>query len=635
MGVLVKTCALVSLIGFFLLIILFDEKKKRPATKPLIRDDDRKISESTNITRIYDRPSTLPVYDRPSTPPVYNGRSASPVYDRIQKSDMLRVEKPDYKESKQREQKEPKHLQKVESVSSEPENIQFIEDEYVILPERLDKFLQIIKGEISKRYNIKGKQPMIILERVISDFLKEQLCKDFNIRLADIAHLKPKHMNDFMRNYDHTRSDYILTRVSPLLYFELVSLCSKETPFNGAGGVEPLDLLSIARFVVNKSTDPKIIKSIYKDIIDVAKNHPQDNVKANAVDMLLLSNNTMYMSLVPDLMERVRRSEEKKEDAKRLEAKRAEIIDMKRGADIRQNLGNRRHRRGAPPRTPWGGTVIPMQTHRDRAGLHPLDTINERDDIDLAILLAAAMENEIKNPKTKKKTIYEDTQNVHTKEINDSVLSIAKKLVEQYPITRTLMVDLTNVKKEKKDKIEKSIHRLKTDPSTFKYGLTLNAIFVSMLEFIDNHKEKVELNARLLQELEDMSGQCTTGHLSRLINTIQGFDSMKLGDSARIQVGITDEIYAKLSKFLEKKMEEEPNDMSMDLMDGMDKSNKNRKMFLNFIVNKTNEYLIPALEKDYNKNVTGETLTALIQFSNSAKDFPEIVIDSAGIIKTR
>jgi hypothetical protein len=61
-----------------------------------------------------------------------------------------------------------------------------------------------------------------------------------------------------------------------------------------------------------------------------------------------------------------------------------------------------------------------------------------------------------------------------------------------------------------------------------------------------------------------MSGKCSTGHLSRLVNVLQGFDT---DINVKVKININDEIYAKIKHIIEKNI---VNDDNMDeLMEDM------------------------------------------------------------------
>ena len=70
-----------------------------------------------------------------------------------------------------------------------------------------------------------------------------------------------------------------------------------------------------------------------------------------------------------------------------------------------------------------------------------------------------------------------------------------------------------------------SIARLSTDNSVYgKRSVNLKWIFCKTVKYIQSRSEHAFLLERLVQELEDMSMTCSTGHLFRLMNTFSGLD---------------------------------------------------------------------------------------------------------------
>ena len=54
--------------------------------------------------------------------------------------------------------------------------------------------------------------------------------------------------------------------------------------------------------------------------------------------------------------------------------------------------------------------------------------------------------------------------------------------------------------------------------------------------YITDHKHEKELKKRLLEELEDMSGTCSSGFLSRLVNVVSGFGDFSIRISWQDQI---------------------------------------------------------------------------------------------------
>jgi hypothetical protein len=128
-------------------------------------------------------------------------------------------------------------------------------------------------------------------------------------------------------------------------------------------------------------------------------------------------------------------------------------------------------------------------------------------------------------------TIVTDTQNVHSKDINDCNLKICVKLILIYEAKDVDMDGivfpmLSLLYPEDQELIRGVLERVEIDTSIFCYGndkFTLYNVFCALWEFIMCNKHKDQLLKRLIQEIVSMFEYCTTGHLARFVAVIQGF----------------------------------------------------------------------------------------------------------------
>ncbi len=156
------------------------------------------------------------------------------------------------------------------------------------------------------------------------------------------------------------------------------------------------------------------------------------------------------------------------------------------------------------------------------------------------------------NNATSLKNIAQDEHNVHNSAINNLMKNISINLTTDYPCKHLLgMVESTNsmdinelqklhktkqkfistlmakLKNRKRwdDKINTAIKFIFDSTVHFNIHVTLLEILASLMLWINTHQGELrdELYNRLFDELSDMSGQCSTGHMSRLINVMQGF----------------------------------------------------------------------------------------------------------------
>lgn len=159
------------------------------------------------------------------------------------------------------------------------------------------------------------------------------------------------------------------------------------------------------------------------------------------------------------------------------------------------------------------------------------------------------------------KTIFQNAQNVHTDEIEKSVYEILEYLL-LYPTLKinNIQIDFDYIEKEikkntQKDKIIISLNRIKLDRTLYsKFNNTLSNVIIKVWSYIMGHKDSEQLFIRLLEELEDMSGTCSSGYLSRLVNVLSGFD-----DKFNVRISFEDQIISnfngRLNAFVKKIIE--------------------------------------------------------------------------------
>jgi len=339
----------------------------------------------------------------------------------------------------------------------------------------------------------------------------------------------------------------------------------------------------VAQYIVNKTSVGDELDHVYNYITSIALNRNiSPIVRAEAADILSLSNSTRYMKIANQALELLRAQDN---TPKR-------ILRKPQGGQVTTHIARvpERVQTTRPPRR-LGQTRLEQGERND---LFIIPPIIGRQDRDLQqVLWEQVGARDV--PKTDR-TVYEDNQSVHNSEINSSVLEAAKNLVSNYRTASMLGFDyslLKDIEQDKRVKIEASIHRITTDSSIFKYGTTLHSIFQSLLQFISQSPEKNELNQRLIQELIDMSSLCASGHLSRLISVIQGFN---IDEKLTIKISIDDELYAKVKHLAEQAIIEAEN--GDELLDNMTTDDK--ILIVDFLLAKAKEWL-PEIYNEYNK----------------------------------
>jgi hypothetical protein len=159
------------------------------------------------------------------------------------------------------------------------------------------------------------------------------------------------------------------------------------------------------------------------------------------------------------------------------------------------------------------------------------------------------------------KTIFDNAQNVHIDEIEQSVLvtleflsSVELKTLSGVPGTPKITFDYIKkqvdkeldktkshedkkIHDEKVDKINISLNRIYLDRALYsKYNLSLLHIILKIWSYITSHKSEEDMKNRLVEELIDMSGTCSSGLASRLINVLSGYGEFNLSISWRDQI---------------------------------------------------------------------------------------------------
>jgi hypothetical protein len=201
-------------------------------------------------------------------------------------------------------------------------------------------------------------------------------------------------------------------------------------------------------------------------------------------------------------------------------------------------------------------------------------------------------------------TVYQDSQNVHTSGVNTSVLKACARLIElEKPSVLKWLIGGTSITQIKKilcdispnhsNLIDTVITRIEIDVAQFNSGsvyFSLHDVFTSLFSFIKDHEHTMELYLRLIEEMVAMANYCTTGHLSRLINVIQGYTDDD--DELCVRISDSQQIRAVVSHYLDTVMR----DASEVVMDAM--MDYNKQPFYDYIVSELSKR-IPSLIVEY------------------------------------
>jgi len=201
----------------------------------------------------------------------------------------------------------------------------------------------------------------------------------------------------------------------------------------------------------------------------------------------------------------------------------------------------------------------------------------------------------------KPKTIYDDSQNVHNESINDHVQKYLGIIVEEspkYPIQnfdtvkeeisvclrKIIPVTLENDKLSQRHAVYQSLARVAIDTATFTRNHVTVAEIIShvwsKIHYSNYDIAMVEcLEQRMIDELIDMDGTCSSGHASRFVNVLSIVEKT-------LKIGWDDQLKANVSGRMGVKIREcQDEDLQSSIALGMleDADEEDRKIYLKFI----------------------------------------------------
>jgi hypothetical protein len=174
--------------------------------------------------------------------------------------------------------------------------------------------------------------------------------------------------------------------------------------------------------------------------------------------------------------------------------------------------------------------------------------------------------------KPKPKDIYSleaivgDSQNVHHASINEHMKTLVRRLVTDFPMYNgawsILKNELMKPNRGWQSTEQTTLKFIYENPCTFTIGITLRQLMLSVYGFILHQPEDVheQLFIRMNEELKDMRDKCSTGHMSRLVNVVQGFS-----EHYTLCIQPKEEIKAFIYHYLNKQLEKAPE----TIQDGM------------------------------------------------------------------
>ena len=156
------------------------------------------------------------------------------------------------------------------------------------------------------------------------------------------------------------------------------------------------------------------------------------------------------------------------------------------------------------------------------------------------------------------RTLFDNAQNVHIEEVDESVAEVLEFLssfpiyiINNNPIdfeyvnshVEKMLKEQTDRSEEflvKNEKIRIAMKRIFMDRALYsKFNNSLLNILLKIYTYIQMQEDdsiKIQLYTRMLQELEDMSGTCSSGFAARIVNIISGYDNFNIRMSFNDQI---------------------------------------------------------------------------------------------------
>lgn len=210
-------------------------------------------------------------------------------------------------------------------------------------------------------------------------------------------------------------------------------------------------------------------------------------------------------------------------------------------------------------------------------------------------LIARTIIGELGGHDGTRRTVYTDAQNVHNSKINRQItLFIERMIVENKTILPFndvyeqvgRLVREQGLSIENRQKALKALNRIAVDTATFtEKDVTIAEILIHIWTKINNYPVEVksELEKRLIEEFIDMAEWCSSGHSSRLINILSGYEET-------FSISWEDQIQANIQGRLEAKIKEvDDEELRDNILLGMLEGSEERDIYLNFLREKEEE----------------------------------------------
>jgi hypothetical protein len=205
-------------------------------------------------------------------------------------------------------------------------------------------------------------------------------------------------------------------------------------------------------------------------------------------------------------------------------------------------------------------------------------------------------------------TVYDNAQNVHDDKIRDCIIKfIENELVrDKIPTTKyetkkedgtttiferiQTIIDITEamtklvtdyivvLEPSKSKKLIDALDRIALDSSTFTgKRMTAREILQRVWNRIQRKEPDIKnsMTQRLIEELIDMEGTCSSGHMERIVNILSTYDF-------EINIGFENQIIANIKGRFEARIKELDDDLQADILMAMSSEGDEKQIFINF-----------------------------------------------------
>lgn len=204
----------------------------------------------------------------------------------------------------------------------------------------------------------------------------------------------------------------------------------------------------------------------------------------------------------------------------------------------------------------------------------------------------------VENLFNKVETLFSNRHNVHDssieKSIKDFVTKVTKNYLGEMKTYENVHGEISNViyksnlTADQRERAFNGLNRYSIDTATFTdLEISMKDLLIHVWRLINKHSqdEIKELHSRLLNELIDMSGTCSSGHFSRLVNILSGFDF-------EVKISWEDQLHGNIVGRMEKRIRNiEDTEFRENVILGMDKdsSDLEKDCYLKFIMDNVND----------------------------------------------